>query len=119
MIDTFSVIQKQVQMHINLELMITLESWYYLIITMEFSIVEGKKLNSINFMSDGYRYNKYNQSNGTIYLRCTLARSHGCSATAKILDAGNNLIITKTHNHSQTEHQTDTIILANRIKRVA
>ena len=86
---------------------------------MEFSIVEGKKLNSLNYMSDGYRYNKYNESNGTIYLRCTLARSHGCSATAKILDTGNLLIITKTHNHSQTEHQTDTIILANRIKRVA
>ena len=86
---------------------------------MEFSIVEGKKLNSLNYMSDGYRYNKYNESNGTIYLRFTLARSHGCSATAKILDTGNLLIITKTHNHSQTEHQTDTIILANRIKRVA
>ena len=25
---------------------------------MEFSIVEGKKLNSLNCMSDGYRYNK-------------------------------------------------------------
>ena len=32
---------------------------------MEFSIVEGKKLNSLNYMSDGYRYNKYNESNGT------------------------------------------------------
>ena len=86
---------------------------------MEFSIVEGKKLNSINYISDGYRYNKYNESKGTIYLRCTLARSHGCSATAKIPDTGILLIITKTHDHSQIEHQTDTIILANRIKRVA
>ena len=34
-------------------------------------------------------------------------------------NTGNLLIITKTHNHSQTEHQTDTIIFANRIKRVA
>ena len=68
---------------------------------MEFSIVEGKKLSSINYMSDGYRYNKYNESNGTIYLRCTLTRSHGCSATAKILATSNILMITKTHIHSQ------------------
>ena len=50
---------------------------------MDFSIVEGKKLNSTNYISGGYRYTKNPESNGTIYLKCTLARQNACEGLAK------------------------------------
>ena len=45
---------------------------------MEYSVVEGKKSNSVNYISEGYRYVKCHENNGTIYLRCTLAKQKGC-----------------------------------------
>ena len=48
---------------------------------MEFSIVEGKKLNSINYLSDGFRYVKYHENKGTISsMRSRIA----CGALAKV-----------------------------------
>ena len=61
----------------------------------------------------------YHENNGTIYLRCTLAKQKGCIGLAKIDTADSLLEMTKTHNHSHCEHITDNIILTNRIKRAA
>ena len=86
---------------------------------MEFSIVEGKKLNSINYLSNGYRYVKYHENKGTIYLRCALAKKSGCGALAKVSTSENLLNTTKHHDHSQNEHNSESISLANQIKRAA
>ena len=87
---------------------------------MDFSIEEGKRLNSLNYTSDGYRYTKYRESNETVYLRCTLAKRCACKGTAKISSTSKDLLeMTKAHNHSRIEHKSEIIILANRIKRAA
>ena len=84
---------------------------------MDFSIVEGEKLNSTNYISGGYRYTKNRESNGTIYLKCTLARQNACEGLAKISTLVNLLEITRAHNHSESEYKSHSIVLANRIKR--
>ena len=86
---------------------------------MEFSIVEGKRLHSFNFTSERYRYTKYRESNGVVYLRCTLAKQCTCGGLAKVDTAVNLWGITREHNHSQDEYKSDSIVLANRIKRKA
>ena len=86
---------------------------------MEYSVVEGKKSNSVNYISEGYRYVKYHENNGTIYLRCTLAKQKGCLSLAKIYTPENLLKMTKNHSHSQCDYGIDSIILTNRIKRAA
>ena len=83
---------------------------------MEFSIVEGKILHSFNFTSERYRYTKYRESNGIVYLRCTLAKQCTCGGLAKV-SLVNLLGITREHNHSQDK--SDSIVLANKIKRKA
>ena len=86
---------------------------------MEFSIVEGKRLNSLNYTSGGFRYSKYRESNGIIYLRCTLFKKSACHRLAKICDNSNLLVISKPYNHSISEYQADSIVLSNKIKRLA
>ena len=51
---------------------------------IDFSMEEGKRLNSLNYTSDGYRYTKYRELNETVYLRCTFAKRCACKGTAKI-----------------------------------
>ena len=73
---------------------------------MEFSIVEGKRLNSLNYTSDEYRYTKYRESNETVYLRCTLAKRCAYKESAKISSTSKDLLeITKAHNHSRAEYK--------------
>ena len=81
---------------------------------MDFSIVEGKKLNSTNYIYGGYRYTKNPESNGTIYLKCTLARQNACEGLAKISTLVNVLEITRAHNHSESEYKSHSIVLANK-----
>ena len=82
-------------------------------------MVEGKRLHSFNFTSEGYRYTKYRESDGIVYLRCTLAKQCTCGGLAKVDTAINLLGITREHNHSQDEYKSDSIVQANRIKRKA
>ena len=84
---------------------------------MEFSIVEGKRLNSSIYLSDGYRFIKNRESNDSIYLRCILESN--VIGLAKITSNKSVLEITKTHNHPQFEYKSDSVVLANRIKRAA
>ena len=86
---------------------------------MEFSIVEGKRQNSLNYSSDGYRYVKYRESNGTIYLRCTLSKKWSCHGLAKISSTTNLLEVTKSHSHSKDDYKSESIVLSNSIKRSA
>ena len=86
---------------------------------MEFSIVEGKKLNSINYLSDGYSYVKYHENKGKLYLRCALAKKFVCGALAKVSISENLLNITKHHDHSPNEHNSESISFANKTKRAA
>ena len=58
---------------------------------MEISIEEGKRLNSSNYICNGYRYTKYREVNEEIYLRCSLAKRYACNGLAKV-----PLEITKT-----------------------
>ena len=76
-------------------------------------------MNSTNYISGGYRYTKNRESNGTLYLKCTLARQNACEGLAKISTIVNLLEITRAHNHSESEYKSDSIVLANRIKRTA
>ena len=49
---------------------------------MEVTLVEGKKLNSVNYQSAGYLYTKVRSSQQFTYVRCTLNRSSGCPGNA-------------------------------------
>ena len=82
-------------------------------------MVEGKKSNSVNYISEGYRYVKYHENNCKIDIRCTLAKQKGCLSLAKIYKPENLLKMTKNHSNSQCDYGTDSIILTNRIKRAA
>ena len=42
---------------------------------MEYSLVEGKKLNSNNYECQGFRYVKSRECETAIYLKCALFRS--------------------------------------------
>ena len=81
---------------------------------MKFSIVEGKRFNSLNYISDGYRYTKYRELNETIYLRCTLSKKCACHGLDNISSIMNQLEVTNSHNHSR--YQSDGIV---RVKRAA
>ena len=42
---------------------------------MEYSLVEGKNFNSINYECQGFRYVKSRECETAIYLKCALFRS--------------------------------------------
>ena len=56
---------------------------------------------------------------GIIYLKCTLAKECSCNGLAKVDTRVDLLEITRAHNHSQSDYNSDSIVLANRIKRAA
>ena len=80
---------------------------------------EGKYKNSSHYIADGYRYNKNCEYNGIIYLKCTLAKEYSCNGLAKFDTVVNLLEITRANNHCQSDHKSDSIVLANRIERAA
>ena len=86
---------------------------------MEYTTVEGKRLSSKNYYSQGFRYVKSRESSTIIYLKCALFRSHSCRSFAKIDKISNLLEVTKIHNHSEDAHNSDKIVLCNNIKRGA
>ena len=46
--------------------------------------MEGKKVNSSNYLSEGFRYVKARESESIIYVKCSLFRSHSCQCFGKI-----------------------------------
>ena len=86
---------------------------------MQYSIFEGKRLNSLKNLKDGYRYSKSRESNCDIYFRCTLTKLCNCPGLANITATSSLFEVTNMHNHSPSEYMSDSIVLANRIKRAA
>ena len=86
---------------------------------MEYSIVEGKILNSKNYECQGYWYVKVRESPNSIFLNCALFRTHSCESFGKIDKLTDLFEVTNLHNHSVESHNKEKIILSNQIKRKA
>ena len=88
---------------------------------MEFSLVEGKKLGSFHYISQGYRYTPTQIYGGARYLRCTLWRTDPfiCPGKAIITEASNLLNMKLEHNHTQENYKSESIELNNKLKRAA
>ena len=77
---------------------------------MEYTTVEGKRLSSKNYYSQGFRYVKSRESANIIYQKCALFRSQSCPSFAKIDKISNLLEVTKIHNHFKDAHNSDKIV---------
>ena len=86
---------------------------------MEYSIIEGKKLNSTNYECQGFRYVKSGEYGNSIYTNCALFRSNSCACTGKIDKQTNLLELNAQHNHDAAMHRSEKIIVSNTIKRKA
>ena len=86
---------------------------------MEYSIIEGKKLNSINYECQGFRHVKCGEYGNSIYIKCALFRSNSCACTGKIDKQSNFLELNAQHNHDAAMHSSEKIIICNTIKRKA
>ena len=86
---------------------------------MDYTIIEGKKLNSMNFGCNGFRYVKVRESDSSIYRKCALFRTHSCKCRGKITILTNLLEISRGHNHEAEANNDEKIVLSNHIKRVS
>ena len=84
---------------------------------MEYSIIEGKKLNSTNYECQGFRYVKSGEYGNSIYTKCALFRSNSCACTGKIDKQTNLLELNAQHYHEAAMHRSEKIIVSNIIKR--
>ena len=67
---------------------------------MEYSVIEGKKLNSKNYESEGFRYVKARECEGSIYIKCALFRTNSCPCIGRIDKATNLMNLTHIHNQN-------------------
>ena len=86
---------------------------------MEYSIIEGRKLNSTNYECQSFRYVKSGEYGNSIYTKCALFRSNSCACTGKIDKRTNLLELNAQHNHGAAMHRSEKIIVSNTIKRKA
>ena len=86
---------------------------------MEYSVIEGKQLNSKNYESEGFRYVKARECEGSIYIKCALFRTNSCPCIGRIDKATNLMNLTHIHNHDTASYNDKRIILSNSIKRKA
>ena len=86
---------------------------------MEYSLVEGKKLNSKNYESEGFRYVKARECEGAIYLKCALFRTNSCPCIGRIDKTTCLIYSTHIHNHNVASYNAKKIVLSNIIKRKA
>ena len=84
---------------------------------MQVTLVEGKKLNSFNYLSEGFMYVKVRTSQQFTYGRCALNRSFGCPGYAKIDNVTNTLITTSAHDHGEEAYKRGEYSLRNKLKR--
>ena len=66
---------------------------------MEYSVAEGRKLNSKNYASEGFRYVKARECEGAIYLKCALFKTNSCPCVGRIDKATD--LIHSAHSQSQ------------------
>ncbi|KAI6646365.1 hypothetical protein LOD99_9236 [Oopsacas minuta] len=88
---------------------------------MEYSVIEVKKIGSVNYECQSFRYNQSSSSSTSIYLRCALwsCKEIECHGTGRI-DLTTNLSHRKNyHNHTEASYGSSLIVLNNRIKRAA
>ena len=74
-------------------------------IQMEVTLVEGKKLNTFNYLSGGYLYIKVRTSQQFTYVRSTPNRSCGCPGHTKIDNISNIFINTSAHDHGEEAYK--------------
>ena len=86
---------------------------------MEYSLVEGKKLNSNNYGCEGFHYVKCREYATTIYLKGALFRTNSCLSIGIIDKITNLLEVTRVHNHDSNSHNSKKILISNAIKRKA
>ncbi|KAI6657091.1 hypothetical protein LOD99_15877 [Oopsacas minuta] len=88
---------------------------------MEYSVIEGKKIGSVNYECQSFRYIQSSSSSTSIYLRCTLWRCKEieCHGTGRIHLTTNLFYLKKDHNHPEASYESSVIVLNNRIKRAA
>ena len=86
---------------------------------MQVTLVEGIKLNSFNYLSEGFLYVKVRTSQQFTYVRCTLNKSFGCPGYAKIDNVTNTLITTSAHDHGEEAYKRGVYSLRNKLKRAA
>ena len=86
---------------------------------MEYSTIEGKKLNSSNYECQGFRYVKSREYGNSIYFKCALFRSNSCTCTGMINKQTDLLEIKCPHNHDAAAHKSEKIIISNTIKSKA
>ena len=84
---------------------------------MEYTIIEGKKLNSTNYGCSGFRCVNARESKLSIYLKCALFRTHSCKCTGKINKYTNLLEISSVHDHEANANKDEKILISNQIKR--
>ena len=85
----------------------------------EYSLVEGKKLNSNNYECQGFRYVKSRECETAIYLKYALFRTHSCLFIVRIDKITNLFELTRVHNHDSDSHNCHKIMISNVIKRKA
>ena len=88
-------------------------------IKMEYSVIEGKKLNSNNYECQGFLYVKSREHGDSIYLKCALFRIKSCTCTGKINKQTNLLQLTSPHCHDPGANYSGKIIITNTIKHKA
>ena len=86
---------------------------------MEYSLIEGKKLNSNNYECQSFRYIKSREHGNSIYLKCSLFRNNSCTCAGKINKQTNLLELTSAHNHDSAAYNSGRIIISNTVKSKA
>ena len=78
---------------------------------MEYSLVEGKKLNSNNYECQGFRYVKSRVCETSIYLKRAVFRTHSCPSIGRFDKITNLLELTRVHNHDSDSHNCNKIMI--------
>ena len=86
---------------------------------MEYSVVEGRKVNIVNYASGGFLYVKVCSSQSCTYVKCSLNRASGCPGYAHINHVSNTLNVTHEHVHDKNTYKNSEFALRNKLKRAA
>ena len=86
---------------------------------MEYSVVEGREVNTVNYASGGFLYVKVRSSQSCTYIKCSLNRASGCPGYAHINHVSNTLNVTHEHVHDENAYKHSEFALRNKLKRAA
>ena len=80
---------------------------------MEYSTVEGNKLNTSNYGCQCFRYVKSREYGNSIYVKCAFFRGNSCTCTGMINKQTDLFEIKCPHNHDAAAHESEKIIISN------